>query len=255
MAFSNFLKKRRTVSATIENIDAYRKRGEEILAVLGDAEVELNKKRKVAQDSENEELLSKLNEYASELADIRRKLNNAEACDLDTILIDKKLSQLGTQLIDVVHNDKIEITGYIIASIGYGVKNGRVKICTRSLDIVDTIMKSRERIMERYELIIRSSKEIDHARCEMKKLEKALREGEEKLRELKDEVCNMKKDNPSYMVKALNDAGASLFKSLKDLQLQKVTYENKIYAMQITIEHENFIISKMKEELDFNIKK
>ena len=255
MAFSNFLKKRRTVSATIENIDAYRKRGEEILAVLGDAEVELNKKRKVAQDSENEELLSKLNEYASELADIRRKLNNAEACDLDTILIDKKLSQLGMQLIDAVHNDKIEITGYIIASIGYGVKNGRVKICTRSLDIVDTIMKSRERIMEHYELIIRSSKEIDHARCEMKKLEKALREGEEKLRELKDEIRNMKKDNPSYMVKALNDAGASLFKSLKDLQLQKVTYENKIYAMQITIEHENFIISKMKEELDFNIKK
>ena len=263
-----------------ENIDAYRKRGEEILAVLGDAEVELNKKRKVARDSENEELLSKLNEYASELADIRRKLNNAEACDLDTILIDKKLSQLGTQLIDAVHNDKIEITGYIIASIGYGVKNGRVKICTRSLDIVDTIMKSRERIMERYELIIRSSKEIDHARCEMKKLEKALREVEEtleegkiKLKELKEAVHDMEVKNPgiiqasqtvrvgtnpnplvsTYM--SLNDAGASLFKSLKDLKPQKATYENKIYAMQMTIEYENFIISKMKEELDFNIKK
>ena len=136
MGFLGFGKKEKklTVSATIEdvdkqptdretmlNVDAYRKRGEEILAVLGDAEVELNKKRKAAQTLENEELLSKLNAYASGLAGIRRKLDNAEACDLDTILIDKKLSKLGKQLIDSIHNDNIETTGRIIASIGYGV--------------------------------------------------------------------------------------------------------------------------------------
>ena len=122
--------------------------------------------------------------------------------------------------------------------------------------------------MERYEIIIRSSKEIDHARGEIKKLDKTLEDGKIKLKELKEAVHDMEVKNPgiiqasqtvrvgtnpnplvsTYM--SLKGAGASQFKSLKDLKLQKTTCENKIYSMQATIENEKMKLQSMETETD-----